>query len=563
MHFRHRLGIVVLCLALLAKAILASRDAPASGDAEPCSQGDTLCLALSSHPGDLRKPTLSSRCGPGPSGHPCPGGCRHSRHQEWVLCSPRSGWPLVLLGCAVWTAALFHAMALIASTFLCPAIECLAAVLGMDAGLAGITLFALANGAPDLLTQVAALLSSNQVDVGLAARSLCVASGACQGHLFIHFVCLRSRQHEQDSRQPQGAMPAPSFLPQPNHPQPLLQHPGSFLRDALAYLAAVALAFLTLGPGPIRPWQPALMLCAYCLYIGVCVAGSGRGPARKLSLTSALQEGGRAPAWATPFADLAGVRGKRGWGLAAALLRCPFRLVLHGTTPALGLGLPSPAHAALLTLAGPAFFLVGVDLGPPTLGLGRWATLSAGLSGLCLALGGACTAREGRPAPSRLPALLACMGFLQSIVWMRIVAGELVALLQAVGRAVSLPEDLLGATVLAWGQGIPDLVAAVSVAQSGNGPMALSACFGGPVFNILVAFGAPTLLATLRGGALTYALAPGVGLLFVTSVLLALFMLASVPLAYRWRLDVRAAASLFLVYLACQLTFLAVEQGWL
>lgn len=41
------------------------------------------------------------------------------------------------------------------------------------------------------------------------------------------------------------------------------------------------------------------------------------------------------------------------------------------------------------------------------------------------------------------------------------------ALLQAVGRAVSLPEDLLGATVLAWGQGIPDLVAAVSVAQSG------------------------------------------------------------------------------------------------
>lgn len=180
MHFRHRLGIVVLCLALLAKAILASRDAPASGDAEPCSPGDTLCLALSSHPGDLRKPTLSSRkaraqevtipnerpcwtrrgqqrantpglnhdpptssctplrtpapqnkatlcpfcrCGPGPSGHPCPGGCRHSRHQEWVLCSPRSGWPLVLLGCAVWTAALFHAMALIASTFLCPAIE--------------------------------------------------------------------------------------------------------------------------------------------------------------------------------------------------------------------------------------------------------------------------------------------------------------------------------------------------------------------------------------------------------------------------------------------------------
>lgn len=49
-------------------------------------------------------------------------------------------------------------------------VQCLAAVLGMDAGLAGITLFALANGAPDLLTQVAALLSSNQVDVGLAAR---------------------------------------------------------------------------------------------------------------------------------------------------------------------------------------------------------------------------------------------------------------------------------------------------------------------------------------------------------------------------------------------------------
>ena len=45
-------------------------------------------------------------------------------------------------------------------------------------------------------------------------------------------------------------------------------------------------------------------------------------------------------------------------------------------------------------------------------------------------------------------------------------------------------------TVLAWGNSMADLSANVTLARKGLANMAITACFAGPVFNILIGLGA-------------------------------------------------------------------------
>lgn len=48
----------------------------------------------------------------------------------------------------------------------------------------------------------------------------------------------------------------------------------------------------------------------------------------------------------------------------------------------------------------------------------------------------------------------------------------------------------MGLTILAWGNSMGDLSADVTMARRGLTNMALTACFAGPVFNILIGLGA-------------------------------------------------------------------------
>jgi Ca2+/Na+ antiporter len=45
---------------------------------------------------------------------------------------------------------------------------------------------------------------------------------------------------------------------------------------------------------------------------------------------------------------------------------------------------------------------------------------------------------------------------------------QVVAVLNGAGAILGIEEDLLGATVLAWGETLPDLVAMLAVARAGT-----------------------------------------------------------------------------------------------
>eukprot|EP00054_Salpingoeca_dolichothecata_P026520 m.190065 g.190065 ORF g.190065 m.190065 type:complete len:68 (+) comp25681_c0_seq11:19-222(+) len=51
-------------------------------------------------------------------------------------------------------------------------------------------------------------------------------------------------------------------------------------------------------------------------------------------------------------------------------------------------------------------------------------------------------------------AAFAFVGFIVSVIWIYIVANEIVNLLQTLGRLVGIGDAILGLTVLAWGNSI-------------------------------------------------------------------------------------------------------------
>ncbi|KAI1774047.1 Sodium/calcium exchanger protein-domain-containing protein [Hypoxylon cercidicola] len=85
--------------------------------------------------------------------------------------------------------------------------------------------------------------------------------------------------------------------------------------------------------------------------------------------------------------------------------------------------------------------------------------------------------------------LFCFLGFCISIAWISTIAGEVVGVLKAFGVILDISEAILGLTVFAVGNSVGDLVADVTVARLGYPVMALSACFGGPLLNILLGVG--------------------------------------------------------------------------
>ncbi|PAA81156.1 hypothetical protein BOX15_Mlig023439g3, partial [Macrostomum lignano] len=84
---------------------------------------------------------------------------------------------------------------------------------------------------------------------------------------------------------------------------------------------------------------------------------------------------------------------------------------------------------------------------------------------------------------------LAWLGFITAVLIIYLVANEVVALLQAFGVLLNVSKATLGLTLLAWGNSVGDLISNVALARRGYPRMAISACFGGPMFNLLVGVG--------------------------------------------------------------------------
>ncbi|CBX90127.1 hypothetical protein IAQ61_001588 [Plenodomus lingam] len=94
--------------------------------------------------------------------------------------------------------------------------------------------------------------------------------------------------------------------------------------------------------------------------------------------------------------------------------------------------------------------------------------------------------------PDRPPgwrSALCFLGFAVAIAWISTIANEVVGVLRTLGVILNMSDAILGLTIFAVGNSLGDLVADITVARLGFPIMALSACFGGPMLNILLGVG--------------------------------------------------------------------------
>ncbi|XP_037951900.1 putative sodium/calcium exchanger 7 isoform X2 [Teleopsis dalmanni] len=93
------------------------------------------------------------------------------------------------------------------------------------------------------------------------------------------------------------------------------------------------------------------------------------------------------------------------------------------------------------------------------------------------------------------------LGVFGSIFVIYSVAQEIISVLAVIGYSSQCSNSFLGCTLLAWGNSIGDLITNTTMARYGYPKMAFAACFGGPLIASLVCIGGTTTARILATGA--------------------------------------------------------------
>ncbi|KAG8953115.1 hypothetical protein FRC04_003062 [Tulasnella sp. 424] len=151
------------------------------------------------------------------------------------------------------------------------------------------------------------------------------------------------------------------------------------------------------------------------------------------------------------------------------------------------------------------------------------------------------------------------MGFVVAIVWIMAIADEVVRVLQTFGFIFGLSDAIIGLTVFAIGNSLPDLIANIAVARFAP-IMGFSACFGGPMLNMLIGIGVSGTVVLRQTGQPYYPIDFSTTLLVSSIGLLALLLatMIFVPLN-GYLLSKRWGIFLICCYIAIMTTVVAVE----
>lgn len=188
---------------------------------------------------------------------------------------------------------------------------------------------------------------------------------------------------------------------------------------------------------------------------------------------------------------------QRNWGgRTMELIKAPIRLFLLITTPMADVDGKHEWNKLLSTLhciTGPVFvvyaFGYGFEwIGPLTVPV--WVFLISAPISLVIIF----TSTSETP-PFYYNAYSSYLGFVVAITWIYTISSEVINLLRAIGIAFNLSNEIMGLTILAWGNSMVDFITNVSIARKGLPKMAIAACFGGPLMGTLVGIGLPSFIA--------------------------------------------------------------------
>ncbi|KAL0491223.1 sodium/calcium exchanger [Acrasis kona] len=155
------------------------------------------------------------------------------------------------------------------------------------------------------------------------------------------------------------------------------------------------------------------------------------------------------------------------------------------------------------------------------------------------------TTRTDRP-PIYQP-ILVLIAFGMSIIWIYLLCTQILNSLAALGAAWNIPNNILGITVLSWGNSIPDLLADTLVAMRGYPTMCTGSVFGGLNFILSIGIAFTFSPDTLSGGCYYLKPDPVVIITYLFLITQSMITIIVVPLS-GWRFPKLYGVFLILFY---------------
>ncbi|XP_074643330.1 mitochondrial sodium/calcium exchanger protein-like isoform X3 [Tubulanus polymorphus] len=415
-----------------------------------------------------------------------------------VYCSFSHLIPLGVITLTIWWLFLFAGLASTADEFFCPNLAVISKTLRLSQNIAGVTFLAFGNGAPDIFSSISAVGNAKDGDAGLAIGAL-VGAGIFVTTVVagtISIVC------------PFTSMERP------------------FLRDIVFYIGAVFWTFYVLYDGDISTAEAVGFICYYVVYVLLVVIGRAVYQYRKKATNS-------------PKPDVPGITEDdlHGWYLMSFIKYQTFYNPLSGRNSPQIFRRSSKKHKVqvesridtiservqdndiiedtfTIQAGAPTYGALDDDevaiLPPPIESRPQRAVKVAliPINGvfpvwglvmiLCSVFALVVSFTSAFDEIPKYHWVFAYAGFFVSVIWIYSIANEIVNLLQMFGVVFSISNAILGLTLLAWGNSVGDMIANTATARLGFPRMAISACFGGPLFNMLMGIGIPFTIGTIR-----------------------------------------------------------------
>ncbi|KAM9393408.1 mitochondrial sodium/calcium exchanger protein isoform 1-T1 [Pholidichthys leucotaenia] len=451
---------------------------------------------------------------------------------------PPSLTPLTITLCMIWLVVLFLILGITASKFFCPNLSAISSTLHLTHNVAGVTFLALGNGAPDIFSAIAAI--SHPHTAGLAVGALFGAG------IFVITVVAGSVALVK----------------------PFVVASRPFLRDVAFYMVAVFWTFVILFRGTMTLGETLGYLSFYVVYVLIVIISAFLYSRQKRARSMSIQNSTHVPdynsslessdedvpcltSWTeqeyeseyrpllptaestsqillsslNPVDNMKWRRKSWRWKvlkvvktpLEVLLLLCipvvdPDKEDKNWRRPLNCFHLITAPLVCLLVFQSGAYGNYMIQGQFPL-----WLLFL--LLGLFLAAIVFCTTTNNCPPKYHL--LFALLGFVVSALLISAAASEVVSLLHMLGVVLRLSNTVLGLTLLAWGNSIGDLFSDITIARQGYPRMAISACFGGIIFNMLFGVGLGSLVQMTKTssdvqiepeGLLTWILAGSLGL---------------------------------------------------
>ncbi|CAH1452222.1 unnamed protein product [Lactuca virosa] len=399
---------------------------------------------------------------------------------------PQLGFIFLLL----WLVVLFYILSNTASEYFCPAVEHLSKTLNLSPAIAGTTLLPLGNGSTDVFSSIIAFTTSTDGgDIGL--------NSILGGAIFVSTVVV-------------GVL---SLLITYRRRIVIVDKPN-FIRDVVFLLFTLSNLLIIIIIGKITFWSSLFFVSTYIIYILLVSYMHFNTMKKHKTVIDVADEDDQIQSTRVPL--LGSVVDEENVIHPAekpvhfeeeVVLDDPKRcIVTFFYVINMPIYIPRRLTIPVITKEkwSKPFLVISVALAPlmvaliwntqyGKLGLKSSMVIYFVVGSIGIALGTCTFAFTSSTAPpQKCLVLWYALGFLMSVTWTYLTADELVSLLESLGNIIGMSPSIIGLTILPWGNSIGDLTSNVAMAVYGGAQgtqIAMSGCYAGPLFNVLIGLG--------------------------------------------------------------------------